>query len=84
MGTIESGQTCMSTGGCTDFTWMGNTFNFSSGNGTTGQVDAAIAATFKDFTNPVTPKDTTNCLPKTVTPKSGTCTLTVTGSLTKQ
>ncbi|MEA2696765.1 MAG: hypothetical protein QOI66_1036 [Myxococcales bacterium] len=84
-GSIRPNQSCTSRGGCTDFTWMAQSFDFVTGDGATATLDATIPATFKDYTNPLKPMDTTACLPTTtVSPKTGTCTLTVTADLTKQ
>jgi hypothetical protein len=84
-GSIRPNQSCTSRGGCTDFTWMAQSFDFVTDDGATATLDATIPATFKDYTNPAKPMDTTACLPTTtVSPKTGTCTLTVTADLTKQ
>ncbi|HEX3697735.1 MAG TPA: hypothetical protein VH374_20345 [Polyangia bacterium] len=83
-GTLEPGQTCTSSGGCTDFTWMGQSFAFSSSDGATAQVNGNVNATYKDYTNPADPKNTNNCLPKTTLAPTGTCTLSVTGTLTSE
>ncbi|HVR62823.1 MAG TPA: hypothetical protein VMU50_13050 [Polyangia bacterium] len=84
---LPSGQTCMSTSGCSDFTWMGQSFDFSADNTATGMLDAKINATYKDYTDPLTATAATPaCLPKATTPNpaTGTCMLTISGALAKQ
>lgn len=80
-------QTCMSTGGCSDFTWTGHTFDFTAADSANGSLNGRIDATYKDYTDTVTLKNTgqTVCLPKaTAMPATGSCTLTVNGMLTKE
>lgn len=85
---LPSGQTCMSSSGCSDFTWMGQSFDLTTRDAATGMVDAKINATYKDYTDPVTLKNTGNtvCLPKatTLNPATGTCMLTISGAIAKQ
>ncbi len=87
MARLQQGQTCMSTGGCSDFTWTGRSFDFTADDSAHGALDAKIDATYKDYTDQVTLKNTgkTVCLPKaTTTPATGSCTLTVKGPLVKE
>lgn len=85
---LPSGQTCMSSSGCSDFTWMGQSFEFSSDDAATATLDARINATYKDYTDQVTFKSTgkTVCLPEATTPMPavGTCTLIISGALAKK